>query len=488
MRAPLGHEAIKTLAGELNRSLRKMIVLTADNDPFVADRGARLEHAQWFTEIWDRLIPPDGVHLRRLHYILMSTAALLPNGGPYTNTHRNWQFLGRASADARYLALVPIGAFDDRRSPPPCVHIPEQDEPASIWVQDHTPGDYLPLAFEPPAEPPVFVPTPFVPSQGTWFPALPRALFEQARIGQRYAVEIWVEKTTMNDVLIPLAKELDCTLVTGVGELSITQCHRQVERVIAHGRATRILYISDFDPAGKSMPVSVARKIEFLIRRNDVGVDVCLKPIVLTAEQVQQYRLPRVPIKDSDRRKTKFEQDNGEGAVELDALEALHPGELRRIVANEIERYRDDDIDDRVSEAAASIKRDLREIEAGVHRQHHDAIEAARADWQAVKQAIVEEQRAIHEHEQEIERLSIEHEHAIERHRWNIRRARDDWEQRATHVWKAIAHDLRAALPDPEEITWPEPENVDDDDVLFDSKRNYVEQLDRFLRHQGRRP
>jgi hypothetical protein len=39
---------------------------------------------------------------------------------------------------------------------------------------------------------------------------------------------------------------------------------------------TRILYISDFDPAGAHMPVSVARKIEYLLRRDGHDLDIRL--------------------------------------------------------------------------------------------------------------------------------------------------------------------------------------------------------------------
>jgi hypothetical protein len=52
----------------------------------------------------------------------------------------------------------------------------------------------------------------------------------------------------------------------------------------------------------------------------------------LTREQAQQFNLPRIPIKESDLRRKGFEERNGEGAVELDALEALHPGELASLV------------------------------------------------------------------------------------------------------------------------------------------------------------
>jgi hypothetical protein len=41
---------------------------------------------------------------------------------------------------------------------------------------------------------------------------------------------------------------------------------------------------------------------------------------------VRQYRLPRTSIKPSELRKQRFEDTFGTGAVELDALETLHPG------------------------------------------------------------------------------------------------------------------------------------------------------------------
>ena len=123
------------------------------------------------------------------------------------------------------------------------------------------------------------------------------------------------------------------------------------------GRPVRILYISDFDPAGQSMPVAVARKIEWLIHQqtDDGGdeVDMQLRPIVLSHDQCVEYRLPRTPIKDSEQRGPRFEARFGEGATELDALEALHPGELRRIVEDEVLRYWDADLEDRWDEAMA---------------------------------------------------------------------------------------------------------------------------------------
>ncbi len=62
------------------------------------------------------------------------------------------------------------------------------------------------------------------------------------------------------------------------------------------------------------------------------------------------------------------------------------------------------------------------------------------------------------------------------------------WRERAEKVWQEMGDDLRASAPDLDAVEWPEPrESADEDpDPLFDSTRDYVEQIDRYKRHQGR--
>src|SRR6266436_9708224 len=103
------------------------------------------------------------------------------------------------------------------------------------------------------------------------------------------------------------------------------------------------------------MPVGVARKLEFFNYTRNLGLDITLIPVALTHEQCVEYRLPRIPIKDTVRGKARFEERFGEGQTELDALEALRPGELRRILIGHIERYYDHTVDTRVREAATRI-------------------------------------------------------------------------------------------------------------------------------------
>src|SRR5262249_12900164 len=135
--------------------------------------------------------------------------------------------------------------------------------------------------------------------------------------------------------------------------LSVTSTIKLLQRVanLPDNRLARIFYVSDFDPAGDQMPVAVARQIEFYLEKYADGCEVKLTPLALTREQVVQYNLPRKPIKANDKRRGNFEDRRGEGAVELDALEALRPGELERLIREAAEPYRDPDIEERLQEA-----------------------------------------------------------------------------------------------------------------------------------------
>jgi hypothetical protein len=270
-------------------------------------------------------------------------------------------------------------------------------------------------------------------------------------IPQSIHLEIFVEKSTQNDIFLPIAQHKRLNLVTGVGEMSATRVREFVARAKESGRPVRILYVSDFDPAGRDMPVSVAVKIQFELYRQGLDLDIQVRPIVLTHEQCVEHGLPRTPIKESDLRAPGFEARFGAGATELDALEALHPGLLRELVEKEIDRYWDPDHDDAVARTCEDIEEQLNRITAEIHAEHEVEIDALRAEWQ---------------------RITNEH------------RA---WIELAKPVWHAIREKCDENEPRIDDVEWVEPFEPDEDpDPLFDSTRDYVTQVDRFKRHQGK--
>jgi hypothetical protein len=283
-------------------------------------------------------------------------------------------------------------------------------------------------------------------------PSPPELVFHQPIIDQRYHLEIWAEKTTQNDILEPLAKQYEINLVTGAGELSLTHCTKLLRRAAASGRPVRVLYISDFDPSGENMPVSVARKIEFALYRDRLDVDIQVRPIALTKDQCEEFELPRVPIKESDKRAGRWGERHGEGATELDALEALHPGSLREIVEQEVERYHDPNLDEEIESAASEIDGDVDAANEAVSREFEQQIADLEADWDDV-----------------VEKLQ-------------------EWQGSAARIYQAMDASLTQHAQEIDtDIEWPEPAEGDEcADPLFDSRRDYLEQIERYKRHQGK--
>jgi hypothetical protein len=302
----------------------------------------------------------------------------------------------------------------------------------------------------------------------SWLPDAPKFEFSPPEISQRYHIELWAEKTTMNDVLLGLARRYGLNVVTSSGEISVTHCYQFVQRAKEIGRPARILYISDFDPAGLSIPVACARKIEFFILRDNLDdLDVQVRPIALTHEQCVKYRLPpRTPLKETEKRAAKFQVRYGEGATELDALEALHPGELRRILKQEILRYHDADLDDRIEEQAQAFNEQLSETRGEVLARHVDELKQIRRDYDDL----------IRRANPELKQIKDRYDESFQ-----------DIQDRFDNLQQTIAEELEEEAPEPDAVDWAEPEAGDeDDDPLFDSMRDYVEQIDRFKQHQGK--
>jgi hypothetical protein len=417
----------------------------------MAARPNRAAIAQWFAELYGRLRIPRGAHLRRIHYVLVSQSepVVMVDGRSYENTMNCWQTLCAGARDARYLELLPPLSFEDHRSPDAMIQEHLKDTTAICTTLDGAITDRGGLyVYDPPA-----------------FTA-PTFTLTEPVIAQRYHIEIWCEKSTMDDILGPIARSYPgcVNVVTGVGEMTLTQVEEAVERIRNMDRPVRMLYLSDFDPAGQSMPVAVARKVEFLIRNEDL--DIQLESIVLTHDQCTQYRLPRTPIKETEHRAVRFEARYGEGATELDALEALHPGVLRQIVVEHIERFHDADLTAEVRRAIWAFRLDMQTAERDVRAQFADRTAEINRRCEALQrevQAKLDDLAA--EIEEEEGELVIDMEELIA-----------DMEEAMT-----------AVEPDPDDTEWPEPSEGEDwSDPLFDSRRSYIEQNDRYARFKGR--
>ena len=442
-----GSAILKEYSTRLRRPVSTLYVLADYNDPFyIGGIRERVVAAEWFARIWRQLDIPVGYHYRRIHYRMISQEPKLPfyKGGVYQNFNEHWGALNPAARDGVALGLLPLDAFVDRRNPEPFRYLAQ---PTHSEVAENENKEAL------------------LYRAGFTMPPLPcYGEFLVGLVPQRYHIEIWAEKSTMNDILVPLAQRYQVNLITGVGELSYTACRNFINRVRQSAndddddsKPVRIICISDFDPSGQNMPVSVARKIEFEIYRQGLdNVDVQVRPILLTHAQCVQYQLPRTPIKASDLRAPRFQQRFGEGATELDALEALHPGVFAQIVTREIRRYWNPNHHREVQEQIDEFKAQLTEIRDGVYAEHQEELDAYKAEIDRLNEQLrdVNGQAA---------RLLV----------------------RMKPTWEAIARKLDEEEPEPG-IECPEFEGHEDLNPLYDSTREYVEQIDRYKDYQGK--
>jgi len=426
---------------------------------------AAREKAEWFAALWHDLglDGARGVHLRRVHYRINAQREPLPLPAPvtwkdkdtkveysttvYENSERCWEVLGEASKAARYLRLVDPDAFVDRRNPDPHVYFaPRAVMPAiSYWIDSPSwklPSVEVDLSCE------------------LAWPDFDIEGYEYLAGDQPVICEIWAEKSTMNDVLLPLGRELGVNVATSLGFQSITNVLSLLrDRARDSGKAARIFYVSDFDPSGDAMPTAVARQIEYWLPFYSEGADIALTPVALTRDQAERYRLPRKPVKDSDRRKAAFEERHGAGAVELDALEALYPGELAKIIREAVKPYHDDTLADRLDEA------------------YDEACEAVSQAWEwesgpyyASLSEIESEARAVVErYEGELGRIQDAMEAELEPLRERLENLRQDISEARDRV--------RVSLPD---RPGPELGPIDESGWLYHSKRDYFDQLEAY--------
>ena len=114
----MNYQAIKKISKESGCSVKYLIVLSPQNDPFYVGTKSKIALAEWFAELWELFGYTAGIHLRRIHYQIVSQdpPVIMPNGKPYKNTENCWSALVSASGYARYLHFVDPAAFDDRRN------------------------------------------------------------------------------------------------------------------------------------------------------------------------------------------------------------------------------------------------------------------------------------------------------------------------------------------------------------------------------------
>lgn len=167
-------------------------------------------------------------------------------------------------------------------------------------------------------------------------------------------VEVWVEKNAMAGVFSSILTESrQVRIVPNGGWSSFSFESKNLKRLRYYqskGKQVYVLYYGDYDPSGLSM----VKKLEEALRR----IDVHFLHVAITKEQIGQFGLqsltnpdPAVMAKlEKDPNADSFRlENNGQlFQIELDALSALRPDDLKDLLEERVDEYFDGDIYSRV--------------------------------------------------------------------------------------------------------------------------------------------
>jgi hypothetical protein len=318
---------------------RDLLVLSSKYAPFAETQASRRE-AEWFVEQIARFVPAGHVHLRGLYYRCLSAGDVrLPDGSKFVGSHTTADLIEKAGKYARHLGLIAFDRIVDERSAPPEFYDTEGGcaDPDDTYPVERRlivgGGALVPL-----------------PTLSSLLPTISASGVVQPR--QPYRICMVGEKTSLGEVLRPIARAVMAELLLATGEMSESHVYGIAARAAEDGRPLRILYFADFDPAGWQMPVSVSRKLQAHCARQFFDLDVRLIRVALNYEQVVEFNLPDSPIKPGEKRAKAWRERWGREQVEIDALAVLQPNLLDRIARAAVAPYFDPTLEPRFTAAA----------------------------------------------------------------------------------------------------------------------------------------
>ncbi len=336
---------LDTAATASGLPMKDLTVLSACRDPYRLDTPAGHAKGRWLAEAY-REVNPEGrrLHLRGLHYLLVGRVTL-PDGRPYVNDDATWTWLSEQAAKcARFLGYLPWEALRDARNAPPQVFRPDFTAPewrlrvAEVEV-------YLPDELE------------------------PRFQIEGDLYRQPWQQIIIAEKQGVADVLRPLAESYQASLALPGGELSDQMMYDLLAAAATDGRPVAIHQLGDFDPAGHQMAVSTARTAQALRDSQFPELQVRVHAVGLTLDQCRDWQLPSTPLKETERRASRWQEAMGRDQTELDAAVALVPDRFAAVIEASLRQYFDDQARTRAYLARAEL-----EAEANARLAEHSTL------------------------------------------------------------------------------------------------------------------
>lgn len=302
--------------------LKDVTVLASQNDPYRLDTPSNHRDGAWLAMQVERLGLQDRtVHLRGLHYALIGSTR--PNGQPYVNDDPTWLWLsGTVAKAARWLGYLPWDQVVDQRNAAPTVRIHQPPDPRGLVTVGEL-GIYVPDVDE--LEPTIEA--------------------KDFRGVQPFKIVLFGEKSSLEPVLAPVAKNYKADLYLPTGEISDTLLYRMASVGAQDGRPMVVLTFSDCDPSGWQMPISIGRKLMAFKTILFPELEFSVWRVGLLPEHVRAHGLPSTPLKATEKRADAWQQEMHVQQTEIDALAALQPGLLRKIASKAVGRFYDTQLD-----------------------------------------------------------------------------------------------------------------------------------------------
>jgi hypothetical protein len=360
-----------SLRGKRGNSKCSLTALSACNDPYRQE--TRRVEGEWFARWFNELCPARALHLRGFHYLLVTSSTVKPNGDPYRNTDDDWEWLGGPSVAARWLGLLPFQRIVDQRNDAPIFAARDRSVPSSGLAGGS-----------------IYLPDPDDVKIG--------AFLRDYHGNQPFTLAVFGEKASLGPMLEPICDRFGADLFLPTGEISATQTFEMAMASTEDRRPLVLFTVSDCDPSGYQMPVSIARKLQALKDMGFPDLEFRVVPIALEPKQANELNLPTTPLKETERRRDKWREAHGREQTEIDAALALAPDWLRDTITAEMSRFYDSTLQQRVIDARRDWQREadllIREVvgeELEEWREHVERIAQENEDHvQAINDRLVE--------------------------------------------------------------------------------------------------
>jgi hypothetical protein len=308
-------------------------VLALGRDPYRLDTDTHHANGRWLAQQLARFYgSTKPAHWRGLHYsIIMAKVKIRkPDGLIYRNTDEDWTWLNeKAGKAARWLGYIPFDRIIDRRNNPPIIHRAQKVEPYATVLSDLTDVEF--------------------PDDITPGPAA--AGFD---VRQAFSFACFGEKASLEDICLPWASAHQVDLYLGTGETSDTFIYQIARDAVADGRPLVVFILTDCDPSGWQMLISIARKLQAIRDLQFPALRWEIVHVGLTPDQARYFQLAEEPIKKGDKRAAAWEKAFGVKQTEIDALttpEMTDRGILRQLLDDAIAPYIDTALEGRVEQA-----------------------------------------------------------------------------------------------------------------------------------------